>query len=80
MLERDASDDNLTIKVMRGSKVLFFFRIIKYYDFAIKMMRIAEETFPSYISLTFLMFVTILTYAMLGMEFFRGKYDTIHNE
>lgn len=65
---------------MRASKAILCFRIIKYYDFAIKMMIIAEETLPSYINLTILMFTLILIYALIGMEFFRRTYDTIHNE
>jgi len=36
---------------------------------------IAQKTFKQYIYLTFLMFFAILTYGLMGMEMFAGKFD-----
>lgn len=52
--------------VLMSLKAILAYRIIKYYPFAINMMAIATSTLPSYLNLTFLMFVLILVYGLLG--------------
>jgi hypothetical protein len=38
-------------------------------------MTIAKKTVTSYVNLTFLMFFVILIFAIIGMEFFAGRFD-----
>ncbi len=73
-LDFNRSYDN-EIKLMRACKALMFYRIIKYNKFAIKIIAIANRTVPSYVTLTFLMFYIILIFAIVGMEFFLGRFS-----
>jgi hypothetical protein len=52
--------------VLVALKAILFYRIIKYYPFAIKMMTIARNTLPSYLNLSFLMFMLIFVSGFLG--------------
>ena len=40
-----------------------------------KIGKIANKTFESYIYLTFLMFLVIFMYALIGMEMYAGEFD-----
>jgi len=42
---------------------------------AVTIGHIASKTFKSYIYLTFLMFVVIFLYALVGMEVYAGEFD-----
>lgn len=78
MVDLVVSGNELTI--LSTLKAILFYRVIVYYEFAQKMITIAEQTLSSYLNLTFLMFVLILIYALVGMEVFQRKYDTQEDE
>jgi hypothetical protein len=42
---------------------------------AVTIGHIASMTFDQYIYLTFLMFLVIFMYALIGMEMYVGKFD-----
>jgi len=42
---------------------------------AVKIGHIASMTFKQYIYLTFLMFLVIFMYALVGMEMYAGRFD-----
>lgn len=42
---------------------------------AVTIGHIASKTFKQYIYLTFLMFIVIFLYALVGMEVYAGKFD-----
>jgi hypothetical protein len=73
-LDEKGNYDN-EIKIMRACKALMFYRVIKYNNFAVKIISIANRTVPSYLTLVFLMFYVILIFAIVGMEFFINKFD-----
>jgi hypothetical protein len=68
---------------MRATKSLLMYRCLKYYSFAgtclgtsiVVVYAIALKTYRQYIYLTFLMFFMILTYGLIGMELYAGKFD-----
>lgn len=69
---------NLTeqnLRLIRGTKCLLFYRCLKYNSMAVTIGHIASKTFKSYIYLTFLMFVVIFLYALVGMEVYAGEFD-----
>ncbi|CAD8208793.1 unnamed protein product [Paramecium pentaurelia] len=69
---------NLTeqnLRLIRGTKCLLFYRCLKYNGMAVTIGHIASKTFKSYIYLTFLMFVVIFLYALVGMEVYAGEFD-----
>jgi hypothetical protein len=69
------SDAARYMLLLRGSKSILFYRIIKYNGFAVRIMNIAERTLPSYLSLVVLMFIMIMVYALFAVEIFGGKFD-----
>lgn len=60
---------------MRGTKALLFYRCLKYNKMAVKIGHIASMTFSQYIYLTFLMFLVIFMYSLIGMEMYAGEFD-----
>ncbi|CAD8110743.1 unnamed protein product [Paramecium primaurelia] len=67
------SEQNL--RLIRGTKCLLFYRVLKYNKMAVAIGHIAQKTFKQYIYLTFLMFLVIFIYAMIGMEMYAGVFD-----
>ncbi|CAD8125822.1 unnamed protein product [Paramecium sonneborni] len=63
------------LRLIRGTKCLLFYRCLKYNSMAVTIGHIASKTFKSYIYLTFLMFVVIFIYALVGMEVYAGEFD-----
>ena len=51
---------------MVALKAILAYRFIKYYSFAIKMMNLALASLPSYLNLTFLMFILVFMFACIG--------------
>lgn len=58
--------DEQTLRVMVALKAILAYRFIKYYSFAIKMMNLALASLPSYLNLTFLMFILVFLFACIG--------------
>ncbi|CAD8095957.1 unnamed protein product [Paramecium sonneborni] len=69
----DFGEQNL--RLIRGTKCLLFYRCLKYNAMAVRIGHIASMTFKQYIYLTFLMFLVIFMYALVGMEMFAGEFD-----
>ncbi|CAD8111377.1 unnamed protein product [Paramecium primaurelia] len=63
------------LRLIRGTKCLLFYRCLKYNKMATKIGWIAQKTFEQYIYLTFLMFLVIFMYALIGMEMYAGMFD-----
>ncbi|CAK68274.1 unnamed protein product (macronuclear) [Paramecium tetraurelia] len=63
------------LRLIRGTKCLLFYRCLKYNKMAAKIGWIAQKTFEQYIYLTFLMFLVIFMYALIGMEMYAGMFD-----
>ncbi|CAD8147067.1 unnamed protein product [Paramecium octaurelia] len=63
------------LRLIRGTKCLLFYRCLKYNAMAVKIGHIASMTFKQYIYLTFLMFLVIFMYALVGMEMYAGRFD-----
>ncbi|CAD8125783.1 unnamed protein product [Paramecium sonneborni] len=63
------------LRLIRGTKCLLFYRCLKYNAMANKIGQIAQKTFKQYIYLTFLMFLVIFMYALIGMEMYAGVFD-----
>ncbi|CAD8209125.1 unnamed protein product [Paramecium pentaurelia] len=63
------------LRLIRGTKCLLFYRCLKYNSMAVTIGHIASKTFKSYIYLTFLMFIVIFLYALVGMEVYAGEFD-----
>ncbi|CAD8111921.1 unnamed protein product [Paramecium sonneborni] len=63
------------LRLIRGTKCLLFYRVLKYNKMAVAIGHIAQRTFKQYIYLTFLMFLVIFIYAMIGMEMYAGFFD-----
>ncbi|CAD8122391.1 unnamed protein product [Paramecium sonneborni] len=72
-LMTDLNEQNL--RLIRGTKCLLFYRVLKYNKMAVAIGHIAQRTFKQYIYLTFLMFLVIFIYAMIGMEMYAGIFD-----
>ncbi|CAD8096268.1 unnamed protein product [Paramecium sonneborni] len=72
-LLNDFGEQNL--RLIRGTKCLLFYRCLKYNAMAVRIGHIASMTFKQYIYLTFLMFLVIFMYALVGMEMFAGEFD-----
>lgn len=51
------------------------YRVIKYNHYIVKIMRIAQITFRSYLNIMFLMFFVIFMYAIIGLQFFVNRFD-----
>ncbi|CAK82706.1 unnamed protein product (macronuclear) [Paramecium tetraurelia] len=69
---------NLTeqnLRLIRGTKCILFYRCLKYNSMAVTIGHIASKTFKQYIYLTFLMFIVIFLYALVGMEVYAGRFD-----
>lgn len=66
--------------MMGAIKAILAYRIIRYYSFAIRMMNLAIASLPSYLNLTFMMFVLVFFFAFIGQELFQGRYDMMHSE
>ncbi|CAD8091567.1 unnamed protein product [Paramecium primaurelia] len=69
----DLGEQNL--RLIRGTKCLLFYRCLKYNAMAVKIGHIASMTFKQYIYLTFLMFLVIFMYALVGMEMYAGEFN-----
>ncbi|CAD8200926.1 unnamed protein product [Paramecium octaurelia] len=67
--------DEQNLRLIRGTKCLLFYRCLKYNAMAVRIGHIASMTFKQYIYLTFLMFLVIFMYALVGMEMFAGEFD-----
>ncbi|CAD8123231.1 unnamed protein product [Paramecium sonneborni] len=67
------SEQNL--RLIRGTKCILFYRCLKYNSMAVTIGHIASTTFKQYIYLTFLMFIVIFLYALVGMEVYAGRFD-----
>ncbi|CAK63943.1 unnamed protein product (macronuclear) [Paramecium tetraurelia] len=63
------------LRLIRGTKCLLFYRVLKYNKMAVAIGHIAQRTFRQYIYLTFLFFLVIFVYAMIGMEMYAGYFD-----
>ncbi|CAD8104211.1 unnamed protein product [Paramecium primaurelia] len=63
------------LRLIRGTKCLLFYRVLKYNKMAVAIGHIAQKTFRQYIYLTFLFFLVIFVYAMIGMEMYAGYFD-----
>ncbi|CAD8121632.1 unnamed protein product [Paramecium sonneborni] len=63
------------LRLIRGTKCLLFYRVLKYNKMAVAIGHIAQKTFKQYIYLTFLFFLVIFVYAMIGMEMYAGYFD-----
>lgn len=59
---------------MRATKSILLYRIIKYNSFAVRMAKIAENTFPSFINLLVLMIFVISIFALIGLSLFLGYF------
>ena len=56
---------------MRACQGILFYRVIKYYKFAVDMATITLKAFPSFFNLIILMVFVILVFALLGMDLFK---------
>ncbi|CAD8123254.1 unnamed protein product [Paramecium sonneborni] len=69
------NEEDIIYRLIRGTKILLFHRCLKYIRMAALIGLIAKRTFKQYIYLTFLMFLMILIYALLGMAVYASNFD-----
>ncbi|KAM3138242.1 Sodium channel protein type 4 subunit alpha [Paramecium bursaria] len=67
------SDKN--INLIKATKLLLFYRCLKYDKTAVIIGSIAQQTYKQYIYLGYLLLTVILTYALMGLEIFSHKFD-----
>ncbi|CAK66104.1 unnamed protein product (macronuclear) [Paramecium tetraurelia] len=69
------NQQDIIARLLRGTKILLFHRCLKYIRMAVLIGLIAKRTFKQYIYLTFLMFLMILIYGLLGMAVYASSFD-----
>ncbi|KAM3140245.1 Sodium channel protein type 4 subunit alpha [Paramecium bursaria] len=70
----DYSSLQTYLNIMRACQGILFYRVIKYYQFAVEMATISLKAFPSFFNLIILMVFVILVFALLGMDLFKDQF------